>query len=81
MLRQIWIPNYFSFNNSWTFDMAHKVAKNTKKQQRSQLFILLRQKRFTPQQEGGLMSEGIIYIIFECAYILIFKIVGTKGKL
>ena len=26
------------------------------------------------------MSEGIVYNIFECAYILIFKIVGKRGN-
>ena len=70
-----------SLSASWTFDKVHKNRKKLQKQQQSQLFILLRQKRFTPQQEGSLMSEGIMYIMFVCAYFLIFKIVGKKGKI
>ena len=62
------------------FDKLYKNSKNTKTSTITTLQAITT-KRFTPQQEGGLMSEGIIYIIFECAYILIFKIVGKKGKL
>ena len=36
---------------------------------------------FTPQQEGGLMSEGIIYIIFSSVHIFSFsKLLEKRGN-
>ena len=54
----------------WNLTSCIKTAK-TQKHLQSQFFKLLQQKRFTPQQEAGLMSEGIMKVL--CRSIHIFS--------